>query len=245
MKVRSPEPSTAWCDERLRLPDEDLALAVLFTPNSQREPARALAAVYVELERIITGACDPNIARIKIAWWQEELSRLASGRAEHPATRLFAAHASTIPTGALADLLTGAELRLLAGPVNDLATATRDAERGGEPLGRLLAGLSGEDPAWSRPLGRAIGLARCLGNGLTPADREDIATRIRETLRKQVPPRHEPGFHPALRVLAALAWQRTKYDPGDDTRGAQAKHRRVFTAWRAARGHLPSAMSRA
>ncbi|GEM_PF-5409511 len=245
MKRPASESSTAWCDERLRSADEDLALAVLFTPSGQREPVRALAAIYIELERIIIGSRDPNIARIKIAWWREELGRLASARAEHPATRLFAAHTATIPTGALADLFTGAELRLLAGPANDLAAATREAEHGGEPLGRLLAGLTGEDPAWSRPLGRAIGLTRCLGSGLSQADHEKIIARIREILQRHVPARYDPGFHPALRVLTALAWHHAKHAPSTASGRTQSQRRRVFIAWRAARGHLPSTISRA
>ncbi|MGH8271932.1 MAG: squalene/phytoene synthase family protein [Gammaproteobacteria bacterium] len=226
-----------WCEERLHNPAEDLYYARLFSARETRAAITAIAAIYIELETTTTAFRDLNTARTKLAWWREELARLADGRPAHPATQLLATSNAMSTLNLLPDLVTGAELNLLAGPANDLASAGMQAERGFArlviALGTLTNAKGTDDYA---ALGKALGLARTLTTTLAPEARSAIATTARNGLvaeRTRI-----VASPPMLHILAALAWHRaTRPETTVPTR--TTNRRRVFIAWRAARGKLP------
>lgn len=245
MQSAAAESDRSWCDERLANPADDLYFAVLFSPHAVRGSVRALAALFVELEAIATHFRDLTVARTKLAWWRDELERLDAGNPSHPVTKMLARNNADTLQLLLADLVTGMELILLAGPVTDLATANMRAERGLARLAVVLARLFGdasEPAAQCAPLGTAVGLTRLLAaDGLDDEARESIAAAARNRLTAEA---RVIVMAPApLRVLATLAWRKS----GGRTVPAVRQPndpRRVFAAWRAARGHLPGKMSR-
>lgn len=62
------------------------AYALLFTPSEQRARLRALLAFRREIDDTLFAVEDAGVARLKRAWWGEEIGRLASGEARHPVT---------------------------------------------------------------------------------------------------------------------------------------------------------------
>ncbi|MGH8127362.1 MAG: squalene/phytoene synthase family protein [Gammaproteobacteria bacterium] len=244
--MQSDAPSTrSWCNERLADPADDLYFAVLFSPHEMRGSVRAIAALFVELEAIVTRFRELNIARTKLAWWRDELERLDAGSASHPVTKMLAEDNADTSHLLLSDLVTGMELILLAGPVTDLATAQMRAERGLARLTVVLARLFGDASAPVEDyasLGTAIGLTRLLAaSGLDQEARQSIASAAQNQLAAECP---MAGTAPApLRVLAALAWRKST---GRTARVSTQRSdpRRVFTAWQAARGRLPRKMVR-
>lgn len=233
-----------WSRERLADPADDLFFAVLFSAQRRRESVRAVAALYVELEATATGFADMHVARTKLAWWRDELERLSAGQPAHPVTRALAGNLAAGAETALGDLITGMELVLLEGPVNDLATARMRAERSGTRLAALLTALFPGEKATGEPrpeLGTGIGLARLLGHaGLDDTVRQEVARTAQALLSGS---HADAATAPQpLCVLAALAWRAAAYS------GATTRRRpgpgRVYTAWRAARGHLPRKMSK-
>lgn len=230
-----------WCRERLADPADDLYYAVLFSPRRQRDEVRAVAALYVELEATVTRFRDMHVARTKLAWWRDELERMAAGNAAHPVARVLAGTTPAVAETVLGDLITGMELILMEGPVTDLATARMQAERGGARLAGVLDALfsPGQPPQEPRlELGVAIGLARQLDRtGLDATTAREIARTAQDMLANLRDP--AAGAPTPLAVLSALAWRaatgkqanRKRSDPG-----------RAYVAWRAARGHLPGKM---
>lgn len=229
---------TVWCAERLNSTDDDLSLATLFSPSNERDAVHAISALYVELERITNESIDLNVARLKLAWWREEVGQLATGSAEHPVTRLLSRNEVIPPVTNLLDLITGAELRLLQGQITDLATVRLAGERVGPPLAKSLASLSGESPTWAAELGRAIALSRYLPQVSQAKERMEGKDEVLRLLVAHTPPAKTPGFIEALRVLVTLAW---KQSVSMDKRSviSFAPSSRVIASWRAARGHLP------
>jgi hypothetical protein len=234
----------SWCNKRLADPADDLYHAVLFTPHRLRSNVRAIAALFVELEAITTRFRDLNVARTKLAWWHDELERLHTGAADHPVTRMLADDDHDPSNLMLADLVTGMELILLEGPVTDLAAAHLQAERGlarlAVVLARLVTSESGATGDYA-PLGTAVGLMRLVGtNELDDATRQTIATAACKLLSAES--RIAIGAPAPLRVLAALAWRKAILRVPSVPR-QHSGPRRVVTAWRAARGHLPHEMN--
>lgn len=63
------------------------AYALLFAPPELRTRLRALLAFRREIDDTLFTVEEPGVARLKRAWWGEEIARLASGEARHPITR--------------------------------------------------------------------------------------------------------------------------------------------------------------
>ena len=63
-----------------------LHYSLLFLPPASRTTLIALYALRRELDDIADECADPGVARLKFAWWQEELANMFQGRARHPVT---------------------------------------------------------------------------------------------------------------------------------------------------------------
>lgn len=57
--------------------------AIRFAPAEQQIPLTALYTLKQELDSLLT-LSDPNLANIKLAWWQAEIDKFFQGKAEHP-----------------------------------------------------------------------------------------------------------------------------------------------------------------
>ena len=64
--------------------------SILYYPEHLRRDLRALHALGMELEEIITECSDPGVMQIKFAWWQDEIMRLYQNMARHPVSRALA-----------------------------------------------------------------------------------------------------------------------------------------------------------
>ena len=85
----------------------DRELALLHMPGPVREAFRALFSIDLAMADVVARATEPNLARIKLAWWREQLEALDS--APPPAEpRLKAAAEELLPRG-----VAGAELAKL------------------------------------------------------------------------------------------------------------------------------------
>lgn len=234
-----------WCQERLENPAEDLYLATLFSAPRTRPAVRALAALYVELEAIATRHGDLNVARTKLAWWREELGRLEAGQPAHPVTRALAGTTFAPPVVSMLDVITGMELILLEGRVEDVATARMRAERSLGPFAVLLAAMLQPEkatPGRYAALGEAAGLARQVTSALPEKALEPVAAAAREDLIGAAALAREAPQ--SMQVMVALAWRRVQRPPRAVS-GRREAGLRVLTAWRAARGHLPRGLFRA
>jgi phytoene synthase len=74
----------AACRTRVAGPGSDLYCAALFLPEADKHRLFSLHALAAELAGIPRTVADPGVARIKLAWWREEISRLAGSRPQHP-----------------------------------------------------------------------------------------------------------------------------------------------------------------
>ena len=66
------------------------ALALTFCPDDQQRRCHALLALRAEILAAATASAEAAVCEARLAWWADELARLASGRANHPAARAVA-----------------------------------------------------------------------------------------------------------------------------------------------------------
>jgi len=77
----------AYCRAKAAPAGSSFYYSTLYYPaNTQRE-LNALHAFHHEIGQINEECSDPGVARIKFAWWQEEIQRLFSDAARHPVSR--------------------------------------------------------------------------------------------------------------------------------------------------------------
>ncbi len=62
----------------------------MFAPPQVRGPLLGVYALLAEWLALLDPATERTVAQIKLAWWQEEMSRLIEGRAVHPISRHLA-----------------------------------------------------------------------------------------------------------------------------------------------------------
>lgn len=74
----------AYCRDKAAPPGSGFYYGSLFYKPETRNNLYCLYAFLTEVEDIIVECSDPGVARIKLAWWEEELGRAASAEARHP-----------------------------------------------------------------------------------------------------------------------------------------------------------------
>jgi phytoene synthase len=62
----------------------------LFAAPDLREPLLGIYALMAEWRALTDPSTDASVARLKLAWWQEEISRLSRGAPLHPISRYLA-----------------------------------------------------------------------------------------------------------------------------------------------------------
>jgi phytoene synthase len=67
----------------------------LFAAREAREPLLGIYALMTEWHALLDPATEADVARIKLAWWRDEMSRLAAGSPLHPISRYLAGLAGT------------------------------------------------------------------------------------------------------------------------------------------------------
>lgn len=135
-------------------------LSWLFAAAESRDPLIGMHALSAEWRALIDPGTGTEAAAIKLAWWREEIDRLARGAPLHPITRFLAA----LPRAAQVDFA----------PLNaSLEAAARQI--GGAPL-ELGPELEPHGAAlWATPLMTAAHLARDLRGGSEPAVQRAVA----------------------------------------------------------------------
>ncbi len=61
-----------------------LACALLFVPEEGKDAIRLIRSFQQELHQVAVGTRETEAARIRLAWWGEEISRIRHGSAAHP-----------------------------------------------------------------------------------------------------------------------------------------------------------------
>jgi phytoene synthase len=120
----------------------------LFAAPAAREPLLAMYALMAEWRALLDPATEGSVARIKLAWWHDEIRRLVAGAPLHPVTRHIAAmpHAAGADLAMLERTVAAAAAQLAGVPLERAAELEAHAEAlYGVPL--LAASQLAEPPA--------------------------------------------------------------------------------------------------
>lgn len=125
-------------------PGSEFYYTFLFERPVRRARLQAAAALGNALIGVPEGCSDPGLARIKLAWWREELGRLAEGRSRHPLTQALqqaSGGGSAAAGAALGELALAVEAGMALAGGTDEAALRHHCEATGGRLWALLGEL--------------------------------------------------------------------------------------------------------
>jgi hypothetical protein len=259
--------------ERIATPPAAIYYTLLFTSPEQHESLGAAFAFRHEVRRSVDTTISPEVAGTRLAWWGEEVARVARAEPRHPLTRHLLSDLADDPerlASLLAEIVGAAQAACLEPPPTVLPTLEHQLAHDWGATCRLIARLLAPterraEPwidGWANPLGIARGLLESEVRA-----REQTALRLAEAVGAL--PGDARALQRPLLVLASLtaAGNRLSREPVDNPTGEPAetaasgrpRAERATTlaaaigtlwhAWRAAgraeRGRLPSNLQNA
>ena len=85
-----------YCQQKAAQSGSSFYYSFLFLPPERRRAITALYAYCREVDDVVDETADENLARIKLAWWRNELAGMYQGNPQHPVTRWSRSIAASI-----------------------------------------------------------------------------------------------------------------------------------------------------
>ena len=76
-----------YCQQKAAASGSSFYYSFLFLPQQRRNAITALYAFCREVDDIVDECSEPDIARVKLQWWREEIQRLFQDKPQHPVTQ--------------------------------------------------------------------------------------------------------------------------------------------------------------
>ena len=79
-----------YCQDRAAASGSSFYYSFMFLTPERRRAITALYAYCREVDDVVDECTDPGVARTKLAWWRDEVTRLYAGKPQHPVTQALA-----------------------------------------------------------------------------------------------------------------------------------------------------------
>lgn len=139
-----------YCQEKAAKSGSSFYYAFLFLPPERRLAITALYAFCREVDDVVDECTDPSIARIKLAWWRNQIDAMFQGKPEHPVTQALAPFLKSfdITQSRMIAIIDGMEMDLDQTRYLDWSGLEKYCWHVAGVVGELSAGIFGyEDPA--------------------------------------------------------------------------------------------------
>ena len=149
------------------------------------DPARraAITALYAfcrEVDDIVDEVADPNVARVKLAWWRTEVDRIYGGTPQHPVAQALAPVAQRyhLPQAHLQTVIDGMAMDLEKTRYLDFAELEIYCDRVAGVVGLMSAEIFGYELPQTRDYARDLGIAFQLTNVIRDVGEDARRARI-------------------------------------------------------------------
>ncbi|HET6491711.1 MAG TPA: presqualene diphosphate synthase HpnD [Burkholderiales bacterium] len=155
-----------YCQTKAAQSGSSFYYSFLFLPQEQRRAITALYAFCREVDDVVDECSDAGVARVKLAWWRNEVANLYEGRPQHPVamaltevTRRF-----DLPQHRLHEIIDGMEMDLDHNGYPDFAALRLYCHRVASVVGLLSAEIFGYQDPRTLDYAADLGLAFQLTN---------------------------------------------------------------------------------
>ena len=154
--------------------------AFLFLPAPQRSAITAFYAFCREVDDVVDEVSDASVARIKLAWWQSEVSQAFAGHPSHPTLQALMPHVAGygIEQRHLLAIIEGCEMDLAQSRYLDYAALQRYCHLVAGVVGEVSARIFGQTQAATTDYAHQLGLAFQLTNIIRDVGEDAMRGRI-------------------------------------------------------------------
>jgi 15-cis-phytoene synthase len=170
----------AYCEQKLAQSGSSFAYSFRFLPAPRRHAITALYAFCREVDDVVDEITDPAVARMKLAWWRNEIAGVFGGKPQHPVALALAEVVGryALPREHFDAIIDGMTMDLDQNRYQDFTTLERYCYRVAGVVGLLSAEIFGyEDPA-TRTYARELGIAFQLTNIIRDVGEDAQRSRI-------------------------------------------------------------------
>jgi 15-cis-phytoene synthase len=165
-----------YCQEKAAASGSSFYYSFLFLPEDRRRAITALYAFCREVDDVVDECSDIGVARTKLQWWREEISRLLEGKPRHPVTQALAPHIDVckLPAELFQEVINGMEMDLVQTAYETFEHLRLYCYRAASAVGLLSARIFGYTDPKTLDYAHDLGMAFQLTNILRDV-REDAA----------------------------------------------------------------------
>jgi phytoene synthase len=155
-----------YCQQKAAQSGSSFYYSFLFLPPERRRAITALYAYCREVDDVVDETADENLARIKLAWWRNEIGELYRGNPQHPVTRALAPFvgAYNLSEQRLSEILDGMEMDLLQTRYLDFKALERYCYLVASVVGLCAAEIFGRTEEATLTYAQNLGMAFQLTN---------------------------------------------------------------------------------
>jgi len=155
-----------YCQQKAAQSGSSFYYSFLFLPPERRRAITALYAYCREVDDVVDETNDENLARIKLAWWRNELGELFKGNPQHPVTRALAPFIEpySLSETRLNEILDGMEMDLLQTRYLDFKALERYCYLVASVVGLCAADIFGRTSEATLDYAKNLGMAFQLTN---------------------------------------------------------------------------------
>jgi phytoene synthase len=155
-----------YCQEKCAASGSSFYYSFLFLPAERRHAIMALYAFCREVDDVVDECNDPAIAATKLAWWRQEIGRLAGGQPQHPVGQALqtAAARFDLPAEQLLEIIDGMAMDLQQSRYLDFKGLSLYCYRVASVVGLLAAGIFGYGDRQTQKYAHDLGMAFQLTN---------------------------------------------------------------------------------
>jgi phytoene synthase len=169
-----------YCQQKAAQSGSSFYYSFLFLPPERRRAITALYAFCREVDDVVDGIADPQLAAAKLAWWREEVAHLYSGQPQHPVMRALqpALAPFRISAARLNEIIDGMAMDLTQTRYLDFPALERYCYHVAGVVGLLAAGIFGYSDARTLEYAKSLGTAFQLTNIIRDVGEDARKNRI-------------------------------------------------------------------
>ncbi len=155
-----------YCQEKCASSGSSFYYSFLFLPLERRRAIMALYAFCREVDDVVDECNDPALASTKLAWWRQEVGRIAEGTTQHPVGQALKGIAPSInlPPEQLLEIIDGMEMDLQQSRYLDFKSLSLYCYRVASVVGLLAAEIFGYSDRQTQKYAHDLGMAFQLTN---------------------------------------------------------------------------------
>ena len=155
-----------YCQEKCAASGSSFYYSFLFLPAERRRAIMALYAFCREVDDVVDEFNDLSVASTKLAWWRQEVERVAEGKPQHPVGQALkqVAPGINLPKEQLLEIIDGMEMDLQQARYLDFKGLSLYCYRVASVVGLLAAEIFGYRDRQTQKYAHDLGMAFQLTN---------------------------------------------------------------------------------